>query len=194
MTTDEDHLHSSPHHQGAAVTMVTRARGRADEPVQRDERGTCTCLIIMVLLQHRLSFSGALFNTGLAVKLITFPAPFPPSSPSLPPLHTNTLPHAHSGSPSSRDGEVRGQVPVSAAAISVAHQRYVPHAPSSSQQPLQEARRHQTHRYVSTIATYCTRGSPFFLGKVTALGVLCCFALLFVSPCLLLSSFLLISH
>ena len=38
-----------------------------------------------------------------------------------------------------------------------------------------------------------TRGSSFFLGKVTALGVLCCFALLFVSPCLLLSSFLLIS-
>ena len=26
----------------------------------------------------------------------------------------------------------------------------------------------------------CTCGSSFFLGKVTALGVLCCFALLFV--------------
>ena len=26
----------------------------------------------------------------------------------------------------------------------------------------------------------CTRGSSFFLGKITALGVLCCFALLFV--------------
>ena len=37
-------------------------------------------------------------------------------------------------------------------------------------------------------------GSSFFLGKVTALGVLCCFALLFVRPCLLLSFFLLISH
>ena len=35
-----------------------------------------------------------------------------------------------------------------------------------------------------------TRGSSFFR-KVTALGVLCCFALLFVWPCLLLSSFLL---
>ena len=38
-----------------------------------------------------------------------------------------------------------------------------------------------------------TRGSSFLLGKVTALGVLCCFALLFVSPCLLLPFFLLIS-
>ena len=27
-----------------------------------------------------------------------------------------------------------------------------------------------------------TRGSSFFLGKVTALGVLCCFALLFARP------------
>ena len=36
-----------------------------------------------------------------------------------------------------------------------------------------------------------TRGSSFFLGKVTALGVLCCFALFI---CLLLSFFLLISH
>ena len=37
-----------------------------------------------------------------------------------------------------------------------------------------------------------TRGSPFFLGKLTALGVLCCFAL-FV--CLtLLASFFLPSH
>ena len=39
-----------------------------------------------------------------------------------------------------------------------------------------------------------TRGSSFFLGKLTALGMLCCFALLFVRPCFLLSSFLLISH
>ena len=38
-----------------------------------------------------------------------------------------------------------------------------------------------------------TGGSSFFLGKVTALGVLCCFALLFVLPCLLFSSFLLSS-
>ena len=30
-----------------------------------------------------------------------------------------------------------------------------------------------------------------FIRKVTSLGVLCCFALLFVRPCLLLSSFLL---
>ena len=38
-----------------------------------------------------------------------------------------------------------------------------------------------------------TRGSSFFLGKVTALGVLCCFALLFV--CLtVLASFFLPSH
>ena len=36
-----------------------------------------------------------------------------------------------------------------------------------------------------------TRGSSFFFGEVTALGVLCCFAL-FVCPCLLLSSFLLL--
>ena len=36
--------------------------------------------------------------------------------------------------------------------------------------------------------------ADFFLGKVTALGVLCCFALLFVWPCLLLSSFLFICH
>ena len=33
---------------------------------------------------------------------------------------------------------------------------------------------------------YFSRGSSFFFGKVTALGVLCCFALLFVSPCLLI--------
>ena len=39
-----------------------------------------------------------------------------------------------------------------------------------------------------------TRGSSFFLGKMTALGVLCCFALLFIKPCLLLSSFFLIYH
>ena len=38
-----------------------------------------------------------------------------------------------------------------------------------------------------------TRGSSFFLGKVTALGVLCCFAL-FVCLTLLASFFLLISH
>ena len=39
---------------------------------------------------------------------------------------------------------------------------------------------------------YCyTSPSSFFK---TDLGVLCCFALLFVRPCLLLSSFLLISH
>ena len=34
----------------------------------------------------------------------------------------------------------------------------------------------------------------FHFGKVTALGVLCFFALLFVWPCLLLSSFFVISH
>ena len=33
---------------------------------------------------------------------------------------------------------------------------------------------------VSANTCTCTRGSSFFLGKVTALGVLCCFALLFV--------------
>ena len=38
---------------------------------------------------------------------------------------------------------------------------------------------------------YPTRSSSFFFRKVTALGVLCCSALLFVWPCLLLSSFLL---
>ena len=38
-----------------------------------------------------------------------------------------------------------------------------------------------------------TRGSSFILGKVTALGVLCCFAL-FVCLTLLASFFLLISH
>ena len=52
-----------------------------------------------------------------------------------------------------------------------------------------ERRKEQTRPY--TCALY-TRGSSFFLGKVTALGVLCCFAL-FV--CLtLLASFFLPSH
>ena len=32
----------------------------------------------------------------------------------------------------------------------------------------------------SVVGLSPTRGSSFFLGKVTALGVLCCFALLFV--------------
>ena len=44
-----------------------------------------------------------------------------------------------------------------------------------------------THIYIymymyiqSVVGSSLTRGSSFFLGKVTALGVLCCFALLFV--------------
>ena len=46
--------------------------------------------------------------------------------------------------------------------------------------------------YKSVVGSSPTRGSSFFLGKVTALGVLCCFAL-FV--CLiLLASFFLPSH
>ena len=46
-----------------------------------------------------------------------------------------------------------------------------------------------THMHIHTHAY--TWGSSFFLWKITALGVLCCFALLFVWPCLLLSFFLL---
>ena len=47
-------------------------------------------------------------------------------------------------------------------------------------------------RVWSVVGSSPTRGSSFFLGKVTALGVLCCFAL-FV--CLtLLASFFLPSH
>ena len=38
------------------------------------------------------------------------------------------------------------------------------------------------------------KADHFFLGKVTALGVLCCFALFVCLTCLLLSFFLLISH
>ena len=46
--------------------------------------------------------------------------------------------------------------------------------------------------HVHVVGSSPTRGSSFFLGKVTALGVLCCFAL-FV--CLiLLASFFLPSH
>ena len=41
--------------------------------------------------------------------------------------------------------------------------------------------------HVSVMGSSPTRGSSFFLGKVTALGVLCCFAL-FVCLTLLLSS------
>ena len=48
------------------------------------------------------------------------------------------------------------------------------------------------HRFLFSVVSSPTRGSSFFLGKVTALGVLCCFAL-FV--CLtLLASFFLPSH
>ena len=47
---------------------------------------------------------------------------------------------------------------------------------------------------VNAEGTHPRKAAHFFLGKVTALGVLCCFALLYVPPCLLLSSFLLISH
>ena len=36
------------------------------------------------------------------------------------------------------------------------------------------------HVHVSVVGSSPTRGSSFFFGKVTALGVLCCFALLFV--------------
>ena len=36
------------------------------------------------------------------------------------------------------------------------------------------------HVVESVVGSSRTRGSSFFLGKVTALGVLCCFALLFV--------------
>ena len=36
------------------------------------------------------------------------------------------------------------------------------------------------HVHVHVHVSSPTRGSSFFLGKVTALGVLCCFALLFV--------------
>ena len=43
----------------------------------------------------------------------------------------------------------------------------------------------------SVVGSNPTRGSSFFFGKLTGLGVLCCFALLFVGPCLLLPSFLL---
>ena len=55
---------------------------------------------------------------------------------------------------------------------------------------LQNAPKMSKHEKASR--STCTRGSSFFLGKVTALGVLCCFAL-FV--CLtLLASFFLPSH
>ena len=48
------------------------------------------------------------------------------------------------------------------------------------------------YMYMCVVGSSPTRGSSFFLGKVTALGVLCCFAL-FV--CLtLLASFFLPSH
>ena len=43
----------------------------------------------------------------------------------------------------------------------------------------------------SVVGSNPTQGSSFFFEKVTALGVLCCFALLFVWPCLLISFFLL---
>ena len=45
-------------------------------------------------------------------------------------------------------------------------------------------------RVQSVVGSSPTRGSSFFLGKVTALGVLCCFALLFVCSTLLASFFL----
>ena len=48
-------------------------------------------------------------------------------------------------------------------------------------------------RVQSVVGYNSTRGSSFLFGKVTALGVLCCFALFFVWPCLLLPSFC-ISH
>ena len=44
----------------------------------------------------------------------------------------------------------------------------------------------------SVVGSNPTRGSSFFFGKMIALSVLCCFALLFALTCLLLSSF--ISH
>ena len=50
------------------------------------------------------------------------------------------------------------------------------------------------HVHTEEVNAEGMQGSSFFLGTVTALGVLCCFALLYVPPCLLLSSFLLISH
>ena len=46
--------------------------------------------------------------------------------------------------------------------------------------------------YVLIVQCTCTQGSSFFLGKVTALGVLCCFALfvcLTLLACFFLSSF-----
>ena len=39
---------------------------------------------------------------------------------------------------------------------------------------------HALSRVSSVVGSSPTRGSSFFLGKMTALGVLCCFALLFV--------------
>ena len=48
---------------------------------------------------------------------------------------------------------------------------------------------HRLHVQLSTAADTCTRGSSFFLGKVTALGVLCLFLYL-----TLLASFFLPSH
>ena len=45
-------------------------------------------------------------------------------------------------------------------------------------------------RVRSVVGLNPTRGSSFFFRNMTALGVLCCFALLFVWPCLLLPSFL----
>ena len=38
----------------------------------------------------------------------------------------------------------------------------------------------QVHTCIMHVGSSPTRGSSFFLGKVTSMGVLCCFALLFV--------------
>ena len=49
----------------------------------------------------------------------------------------------------------------------------------------------RSYMYMGVVGSSPTRGSSFFLGKVTALGVLCCFALfvcLFGLACYFLSS------
>ena len=51
----------------------------------------------------------------------------------------------------------------------------IPAALSSFPRLQERDKRREVNRYVT-----CHRGSSFFLGKMTASGVLCCFALLFV--------------